>query len=454
MNCVEIGAKLFTNSPIMSTGTISIKSECNEFFIPVRGKGGSVIIEHKGDLSLGEIASSFTYSRQITITNSGSIASTMDFVWLVMGRSESEISSYVQLEETFSALDPRGGWAKGIVLKERAVATGSPITSREYWQIIRRSVVRSSQSKFVGFRSDIRLPKVWEDALDKVLESIKSKNSAEDKIHHRRTSSNIRKTPVAHQGQNTSFYKRRQMLYHLITNTVVSSQSSSRSASFISVSPSSATLPKFGEVNLKIDINLSTEETFLATLLVRSTIHNVPTYEIPLTAQPMAVHIVCSDTGILNFNRQPIGESEVMSRTFSNVGHKDIRFVIQNTNSSLSIEPDAGNLKVGETVSVIFTFTARNENIEQNDILFEPDCSQPIRIRFYGGGGTVKCSLGKYKRFDFGQCMIAKDTISYLPIINEGTACIHLTTFDLEESVTFFKGSNWPVKRLYMLTLG
>ncbi|KAJ1562456.1 hypothetical protein HK405_011862, partial [Cladochytrium tenue] len=82
------------------------------------------------------------------------------------------------------------------------------------------------------------------------------------------------------------------------------------------------------------------------------------------------------------------------------------------------------------------------------DILFEPDCSQPVRLKMSGGGGFAKASLAKYRRFDFGHCMIGKDTVSLLPITNEGNALLHLTKFELLPSTTFLKGAEWPVSRI------
>ncbi|KAI8809955.1 hypothetical protein BJ742DRAFT_868198 [Cladochytrium replicatum] len=144
----------------------------------------------------------------------------------------------------------------------------------------------------------------------------------------------------------------------------------------------------------------------------------------------------------------PTGEIETMTRNFTNVGHKDVNFQISNTNSSLTISPSKGFLPIGQSILVQFMFCPIDETIQSSDIFFEPDCSQPIRLKFNGGGGFAKASLAKYRRFDFGHCMIGKDTVSFLPIVNEGNAFLHLTRFDLFETDTFFKGLNWPEGRV------
>jgi hypothetical protein len=224
---------------------------------------------------------------------------------------------------------------------------------------------------------------------------------------------------------------------------------------FISVSPAITTIPRFGEVEVSVKVNLSTEDTFLSTLLVRPQIASIGIYEVELKATPRAVSIICDDTRIINFHKQPIGESEVIVREYTNIGRKNIHFGFENRNSSLDISPKEGTLLCGESQKVTFTFSAVNEEVQQHDIIFKPDCSQHIRFKFYGGGGSVKCSLSKYRRFDFGQCMMNKETVSFLPITNQGSAVLHLTKFELDDNNVFLKGHQWPTQKyVFCLTLG
>jgi hypothetical protein len=110
--------------------------------------------------------------------------------------------------------------------------------------------------------------------------------------------------------------------------------------------------------------------------------------------------------------------------------------------------PNKGLLKVGQSLEVTFAFRAADESLQVGDILFEPGCSQPIRFKFYAGGGYPKASLARYRRFDFGHCMISKDTSSFLPITNDGNAMLHLQTFLLQETDTYLRGQDWPFGRI------
>jgi hypothetical protein len=44
--------------------------------------------------------------------------------------------------------------------------------------------------------------------------------------------------------------------------------------------------------------------------------------------------------------------------------------------------------------------------------------------------------------------MISKMSESFIPITNEGTAVLHLIQFQVASSSVFFKGPNWPYKRV------
>jgi hypothetical protein len=138
---------------------------------------------------------------------------------------------------------------------------------------------------------------------------------------------------------------------------------------------------------------------------------------------------------------------ESMTRVFTNVGTRDCAFQITHKCSSLSVSPQKGLLKVGKSVHVLFSFLPTDESMLATDILFEPEFSEPVKLKMQGGGGFVKCSLSKYRRFDFGKCMIGKNTVSNIPIVNEGNAVLHIQKFDLAESTAFFKDPAWPSSR-------
>ncbi|KAI9004707.1 hypothetical protein BC832DRAFT_557874, partial [Gaertneriomyces semiglobifer] len=479
---VEVVARFIARAPTLSAGNIEIRSEGGTFLVPTRGKGGTIQISHRGDLNMGDIATNHTYTRKITIINSGSIPSGVTAEWLVVGHNTGEApGSYARLVENYSAFDPRSGWARQQFLKERGITgTGeeASLTAKDRWKLI-QMMIRKAEA--VEEEENDPLSKAWGSTLGKLRgllanqrqggmggggESVSRVALAQNEsvpttatsmgtgnaATMSRTSlvgtasqTTVKKSIPAH---FSAQFKRRQMFFHLITNVQLSSQSLPTTKPYLKVEPATAILPSYGEFTLNVEVNLGTEDTVLATLLIKPNVPNTPIHEIPLTATPKAVYILCDDTRMLNFHRQPLGESETLTRTFTNVGHKDFNYRIINPNSSLIVSPHRGTLKVGQTVTIKFIFRPTDETLQTSDIIFEPDISQPIRLKMYGGGGYTKASLSRYRRFDFGHCMIGKDTVSFLPITNEGSAMLHLTRFELHETDTFFKGLEWPSARV------
>ncbi|KAJ3232284.1 hypothetical protein HDU81_003073 [Chytriomyces hyalinus] len=469
---IEVAAKFFSKSPTTVFGHIFVVSDSCEIGIPMRGKGGTFSLSHKGDLSFGDIASNYPYSRKLSISNTGSIPASLSMEWLIVGQHVAENSlSHVKLTETYSNVDPRSGWAKATFLRENNITDPSyKLTGRDYWKLIFKLIKRPEVSELEeahsrgNLRSDLANINSNESIGDGFegsswnLSGVKRPKMAVEsrgrgRLGTSESSTGIRSSRLGIGRKNagnhfSTMFKRRQMFFHLITSSPVSSQSTALTHPFVRVEPGQCILPSYGEVNLMIEINLSTEDTFLATLLIKSDVANSDAHEIPLTATPKAVMILCDDTRILNFYRQPLGEAEMLTRAFTNIGHKDINFKIHNSNPALSVLPGRGSIKVGQTVTVQFIFRPTDESIQTADIIFEPDCSQHIRLKMSGGGGFAKASLAKYRRFDFGHCMIGKDTVSLLPITNEGNALLHLTRFELYETDTFFKGEDWPTSRI------
>jgi hypothetical protein len=186
----------------------------------------------------------------------------------------------------------------------------------------------------------------------------------------------------------------------------------------------------------------------VTTLILKSSIPKAPLYEIPLMASAKCVVIFCEGVPSLNFAKQAIGEEETITRKFRNNGKKDVHFSMINQNPSLKITPPRGVLKASQSVRISFTFKPVDESIQNKDVIFQPDCSQPVVLKMLGSGGFVKCSLSKYRRFDFGRCMIGKETVSYLPVVNEGTCFLNLTKFDIvEDNGAFSKHASWPTER-------
>ncbi|KAI8822039.1 uncharacterized protein EV422DRAFT_414299 [Fimicolochytrium jonesii] len=477
---LEVVARFVARSPMIAAGSIQIRSEGGSYVVPLRGKGGTIQITHRGDLNMGDIATNHVYRRKLTLVNSGSIPASITAEWLVVGHSSETSSSFVQFDENYSVLDPRSGWARQQLCADRNVQTIT-LTAKNRWQMIAMMIRKAEDLEEENMDANADpLSALWGNTLGKLRTLLKQQAQAPGdalttadealsatpgQTSATGSASNLSQKPAGAVGaslgtsvllnpkkglpaQYSAFFKRRQMFFHLISSTQLSSQSLPFIKPYLKVDPPISTLPSYGETTLTVEIDLSTEDTFLATLLIKPGVPNASVHEIALTATPKAISVLCDDTRMLDFHRQPLGESETIMRTFTNVGHKDFNFQFLNPNASLRILPARGHIKVGQTITVRFTFEPVDESIQNQDVVFQPDISQPIRLKMHGAGGYTKVSLSRYRRFDFGHCMIGKDTVSFLPIVNEGNAMLHLTRFELHETDTFFKGEDWPVRRV------
>ncbi|KAJ3141473.1 F-actin-capping protein subunit beta, partial [Physocladia obscura] len=439
---LEISVKFFSKSPTTVINQAFIKSKFCEMLVPMRGKGGTFALSHKGDISFGDIASNYTFSRKITLINSGSIPANLTLEWLIVGRSAESASAYVKLVENYSNTDPRSGFIRISYFQENKINDPNyTLTAKDYWKMLSK-IVHKPEAMEYTLASHNNISLVERATPNDSISEILSKEPAnipgqrrgrlrgsiyESSTAFNRGSSRLTggfATKKAANNHLTNLTKRRQTFFHLVSTTQVSSQSAVLTPAFLKVSPETCLIPSYGEVHLTVELNLPTEDTFLATLVIKSDVANTPPHEIPLTATPKIVSIICDDTRI------------------------DINFRIINPNSALSVLPGRGTLKIGQTVAIQFIFRPTDEGMQTGDIIFEPDCSQHIRLKMSGGGGFAKASLSKYRRFDFGHCMIGKDTESLLPITNEGNAILHLTRFTLHETDTFFKGADWPTGRI------
>ena len=410
---IQIGVRYLPRNSTTSVGNITIRSDSGNFSLPLKGKGGTISLSHKGDLDFGDISCNYIYTRKITIANGGSIPANLKSYWLVVGYANEKLSSSLSLSENYGSLDPRSQWARNHYCTVKGIDKNTQLNARDHWNLILIMISKEA------------IAKKKEEAVDELPLNKRKVESA-----------------------SSNHFKRRQMFYFLITSTQLSSQSALKVQPYIKVTPPVLGLQSYGEATLTVELNLGSEDTFLATLVIKPDIPNSTKYEIPLTATPKVVNIFCDDTRILNFYRQPMGETESIMRTFTNLGHKDIPFKFINGNSSLSIIPSKGILKIGESITATFMFTPVDESSQSGEVVFDPLFSHPIRFKMYGGGGYAKASLSRYRRFDFGHCMIGKDTVSFLPIVNEGNALLHLIRFDLQETNTFYRGQGWPTSRI------
>jgi len=422
----------------ITTDVIKIKSVNYYKEIPVKGKGGSIDIQHKGDLEFGDIANNYTFKKKITITNQGTIPCNVNFEWMTLGHQivQKSGTSYVILKDNYANHDPRSSWARNMVLQEKERNNEDPTwTARDYWRMIQNIIL-------------------YEDKDEEEENNMTKKNSKISLIHansveklHENDTAKVNSFALKYlRVQFSPQVKRRKHFYKLISHRSISSQSYTKQEPYLKVNPSKIHLGPYGNKDIEVEINISTDDTFLGTLICKPDVPNSRSHEISLTAITKSICIKCDDTSILNFFKQPVGHEETIKRTFTNVSEKAINFTIRHDCPCLKATPESGYLRINQSVTIEFTFKPVDFSFSSTIIYFQPDCSNPVRLRMCGGGGLPKASIVRFKRFDFGNCMIGKSIIGYLPIVNEGTAILHLNEFVLVNNLNFFKTDKWPEK--------
>ncbi|ORZ31926.1 hypothetical protein BCR44DRAFT_1515800 [Catenaria anguillulae PL171] len=433
---IEVAVR-YTAKQNASKCNLCISSETLQINMEVRGRGGTINIGHRGSLIFDDIAVRHTASRKLLLTNSGSISALLTLGWsLIRGGDNS--GPYVELNETFGALDPRNGWARTQLIKDNGLPPEAKLEETE----------DNSKTPKLAAVSTIGLSAA---SLGLDVPGGGGMGGGNASSTHRSGFGLFKHVGSSAALKKNSYRihaKRRSIFFSNVSHMPVTSQLQSTEQTFIRVEPSTCLLPGFGEVEVTVDINMPTEETFLATLHCIPNVPNTTTYEVALSATPRLVSVVMSDNRPVDFGCQPIGHREVIERIFTNVGHRPFAWILEQSNRSITVFPNRGYLDVGHSVMVQFAFEPNDESIQSTPAMFIPDCSQPIRIKILAAGGRSRMSLFKYKRFDFGHCMIGKDTHSSLPITNEGNAMLHLSKFELIPSDSFFKGPNWPSGRV------
>lgn len=256
--------RFLARSATISIGDVTIKSDAGSLIVPLRGKGGTISLTHNSDLAFGDISCNYTYSRKITIVNGGSIPSQLSCGWLVVGGATSEQSMpLIQLSEQFASLDPRSQWARQYYCETQNIPKTNKLKPREYWKLINIMIRRCEVNLDVVLKSSV--PK---------FKNLPQKT--------------VKADPSGLRANQTSgfsaYFKKRQMFFHLVASTNLTSQCASRMKPHIKVSPAVAQIPSYGEIVLLVERNLANEDTFLATLSIKSDIPNTTPYEIPLAA--------------------------------------------------------------------------------------------------------------------------------------------------------------------------
>ncbi|ORX82562.1 hypothetical protein BCR32DRAFT_292578 [Anaeromyces robustus] len=435
---LEILVRYWARKTSLSTDIIKIKSVNYYKEIPVKGKGGSISIQHKGDLEFGDIANNYTFKKKVTIVNEGTIPCTINFEWMTLGHQiiQKSGSSHVILKDNYSNHDPRSPWARNMVIQEKEKNNEDPEwTAKDYWRMIKCIILytdKKSEEEINNSKKNIKLQhnSINSDSVEKL---------------HADDTSMVNSFALKYlRVQFSTQVKRRNLFYKLISQKNITSQSFIKQESYLKVNPPQIQLGAYGSKEIEVEINISTDDTFLGTLICRPDIPNSYSHEISLTAVTKSICIVCNDTSIINFFKQPIGHEETIKRTFTNVGEKNISFTILHDCPFLKVSPESGMLRVNQSVTIEFTFKPLNLSFLSTIVYFQPNCSNPVRLRMCGGGGYPKPSLMRIKKFDFGNCMIGKSIKGYLPIVNEGTAILHLSKFVLTNNLNFFKTEKWP----------
>jgi len=430
---LELLVRYWTKKPDFSSDIIKIKSINYYKEISVKGKGGSINIQHKGDLEFGDIANNFTFKKKVTIINEGTIPCVVNFEWMTLGHQITQKSgtSYVVLRDNYANHDPRSPWARNMVIKEKEKNNEDPTwTAKDYWRMIKNIILYEDKESEEEINSQNKSSKLLQSSMEQL---------------HANDTSKVNSFALKYlRVQFSTQVKRRKLFYKLIQQKSITSQSYIKQESYLKVNPPQIQLGAYSSKEIEVEINISSDDTFLSTLICKPDVPNSHSHEISLTAVTKSICIVCNDTSIINFYKQPIGHEEVIQRTFTNVSEKTISYEITHDCPYLRVEPDNGILHINQTVKVNFIFKPFDLSLSTTIVYFQPDCSNPVRLKMCGGGGYPKISLSKFKKFDFGNCMIGKSIKGYLPISNEGTAILHLTEFNLINNSNFFKTENWP----------
>ncbi|ORX52588.1 hypothetical protein BCR36DRAFT_411476 [Piromyces finnis] len=445
-NYVEISCKYYAENEYTSKEKIFISSNCYRGKINLTGKGGTVILSHTGNIEFNDINAKYTYMKSLVIKNTGSIDTKVYFKWTMASHKHYKIISpgKIQFTNSFDNDDPRSEVIRNYIIVRNKIKSNSKEIQMSlldenkrydhfkkskmfYWEIIRLNIL----SRYFDNDSDCLIKYIDEYDGDKALTNfVKSFKTIIDLMSKHR-------------------YKRKKNLYKNIENTPITSQSLSNIQSYMRVNPEEILLPANQSVTVNVDLNLEYEMDYIATLHCISNFSVINEHLIPLIANPKNISVLCNMNKI-DFNIQGIGETEVITKEFKNIGSKDFNYSITSNNKGLKIVPDEGILKKGDSINVKFIFQPIDEHIQSFPIIFQPEYSQPIRLQFFGAGGYPQISLKNGSTYEFGNCVIGKKLDVYLPIENKGTAVLKINGVLLYSNGTFSEGPDWPNERIFI----
>lgn len=159
--CQEVITRFEAKKATLVTGTVECVSDATTVTLPFKGRGGTFGLSHKGDLNFGDCAAYHRYTRKLVLSNSGTIPSQLTMEWLVVGNrvQEGQSTNPVTLSESYSAHDPRNGWARSQLLKDlqprhhhgpapnseiagAASSAATILSALNYWELVRKLVYK------------------------------------------------------------------------------------------------------------------------------------------------------------------------------------------------------------------------------------------------------------------------------------------------------------------------
>ncbi|KAG9396839.1 hypothetical protein J8273_1886 [Carpediemonas membranifera] len=404
---------------------LTIASQWNRLFVPIRGKGGKVDILHEGDLDLGPVAIGQVQTRRIVLRNRGTVPCDLLLHWAVPGiASAPQHRAHIWLPAV-----PRGSAA------------------RVYWALIRDRFTDGSllSSDFIEKSAKRSAHDLWSIVRHAVLSSFQPAQgpATETEIGSMSAISRATRPESAHRISNIKgiLHAARPGFMDAIRRTDIALPVVPDDRPFLQVSPVVVPLPPGVRQAVTVRIRCATASPITGVLQCSSSVPDAP-HLIPLSATPKVSRVMATDTSPLDWGRIPIGDSVVMSRSFRNLGEMEINWRIRNTNIGLTVSPARGVLKPKEEVGVSFVFMPLQEQLQKNPVFFEHDAGPPLSLSVIAGGGTARLVVPE--RFDFGRAMIGQSTQLSIPLKNEGTARLRVLLVELDESVSFRTGSGWP----------
>ena len=512
---VALRVILVAEREVMYTALLRIKSEFDSISVPLRARGGVVKLSHQGSLDFGDIACDHTYTRRLTLLNSGSIPCTVSLHWKF--RANSREGAPIQRKQLPAAsvllhgtstrlgrvrlwhwaienvlalvkdrrkgrLNLRSGGNRGADLLQRLngssdlararanrrrSSAGSASRKSSVVQGISESAAtgKNGTSLFANLTAvgDLVGSKV-ERILDKFEKYQEHQSRSQQANLEKMTKSEVSRETVTGGNRIKTFLQDQgdsdddsfggfqgdrgehsnKSNQQLIEREL---EDSGFSIPHVHVIPKTGTLSQRINMDIIVSLNCSVVGNFHAVLVVTSALTGVEPYEIPLSARPQEVLVVVDDPGTINFGRQALGEFKAIRRTFYNKGKMPATFRVRNQNLDLTVEPTEGVLGVGESVDVDFVYVPSSEALCAYPIYFETNCTAPLILDVYAGGGYPRLDLDHYEVFDFGRCMVGKSIPKQLRIGNSGNAVLSLTGFnfhDRRRHSAFGRGEPWP----------